>query len=54
MSLKEGIFFLQVPDHLIFGHNKFNKLRELLEEHFNKFSNQNKSTRAIVFVEVCI
>ncbi|OXU26113.1 hypothetical protein TSAR_016787 [Trichomalopsis sarcophagae] len=40
-----------IPSDLKFGHNKFDKLRELLTDHFRSFAAQNKSTRAIVFVE---
>lgn len=44
-----------MPSNIIFGHNKFHKLKELLEHHFNRNSgNDRKDTRAIVFVEVCI
>ncbi|XP_058808100.1 Fanconi anemia group M protein isoform X2 [Phymastichus coffea] len=40
-----------IPDNIVFGHSKFKKLQELLVNHFKSFSLQNKSTRAIVFVE---
>ncbi|KAJ8667223.1 hypothetical protein QAD02_008885 [Eretmocerus hayati] len=40
-----------IPKDLVFGHNKFDKLRELLDVHFKSYSEQAKSTRAIVFVE---
>ena len=43
-----------VPNDLIFGHNKFYKLKELLERHFKSFRDKNKETRAIVFVEVIL
>lgn len=44
-----------MPANIIFGHNKFHKLKELLEHHFNSNNGNNqKDTRAIVFVEVCI
>lgn len=42
----------QIPDNLVFGHNKFIELQNLLVNHFKSFSLQNQSTRAIVFVEV--
>lgn len=42
----------QIPANIVFGHNKFHKLKELLEHHFN--NNDRKDTRAIVFIEVCI
>ncbi|XP_078049841.1 FA complementation group M [Augochlora pura] len=41
----------EVPQNLIFGHTKFEKLKELLEDHFKKYQNEDKNTRAIVFVE---
>ncbi|XP_011502256.1 PREDICTED: Fanconi anemia group M protein [Ceratosolen solmsi marchali] len=40
-----------IPDNIIFGHDKFYKLCDLLVEHFKSFSEQKQSTRAIVFVE---
>ncbi|XP_031847095.2 FA complementation group M [Nomia melanderi] len=40
-----------IPQNLIFGHTKFEKLKELLEHHFNKNQNEENDTRAIVFVE---
>ncbi|XP_070530215.1 Fanconi anemia group M protein-like isoform X2 [Cardiocondyla obscurior] len=39
----------EMPKNIVFGHNKFHKLKELLERHFN--NNDQKDTRAIVFVE---
>ncbi|XP_014603287.1 PREDICTED: Fanconi anemia group M protein isoform X1 [Polistes canadensis] len=41
----------EIPDNLVFGHNKFLKLRELLLHHFSMASSSGKDTRAIVFVE---
>ncbi|XP_014236277.1 Fanconi anemia group M protein [Trichogramma pretiosum] len=41
----------EIPENLVFGHKKFMKLREILVEHFESYARQNKSTRAIVFVE---
>lgn len=41
----------EVPQDLVFGHNKFYKLKELLVQHFKSFNEKNKDTRAIVFVE---
>ncbi|XP_014210062.1 Fanconi anemia group M protein homolog [Copidosoma floridanum] len=41
----------KVQNDLVFGHNKFDTLQQLLEEHFRTFASQNRSTRAIVFVE---
>ncbi|XP_024941918.1 Fanconi anemia group M protein isoform X2 [Cephus cinctus] len=41
----------QIPDNLVYGHSKFHKLKEILEEHFRSFESNNKETRAIVFVE---
>nr|XP_012225008.1 PREDICTED: Fanconi anemia group M protein homolog [Linepithema humile] len=41
----------EIPADLIFGHNKFHKLKELLENHFKTNSSNQKDTRAIVFVE---
>ncbi|KAK2576908.1 hypothetical protein KPH14_005530 [Odynerus spinipes] len=40
-----------IPNNLIFGHNKFLKLKELLLQHFQKASSIGSNTRAIVFVE---
>ncbi|XP_033207128.1 Fanconi anemia group M protein [Belonocnema kinseyi] len=40
-----------VPNDLIFGHNKFYKLKELLERHFKSFRDKNQETKAIIFVE---
>lgn len=44
----------QIPINLVFGHNKFYKLKELLEHHFKSNNGDRKDTRAIVFVEVGI
>lgn len=44
----------QISGNIVFGHNKFHKLKELLEHHFNNNNGDRKDTRAIVFVEVCI
>lgn len=55
-NLKYIIFkniLFQISADLVFGHNKFHKLKELLEHHF-KCKNDRQDTRAIVFVEVCI
>ncbi|XP_020280722.1 Fanconi anemia group M protein isoform X2 [Pseudomyrmex gracilis] len=41
----------ETPTNIVFGHNKFHKLKELLEHHFKKNDNDQKDTRAIVFVE---
>ncbi|XP_011879336.1 PREDICTED: uncharacterized protein LOC105568345 [Vollenhovia emeryi] len=41
----------EIPANMVFGHNKFYKLKELLEHHFNTNSGDQKDTRAIVFVE---
>lgn len=49
----KNIYYFQIPADLVFGHNKFYKLKELLEHHF-KYNNDRQDTRAIVFVEVCI
>ncbi|XP_018404700.1 PREDICTED: Fanconi anemia group M protein [Cyphomyrmex costatus] len=38
----------EISTTIVFGHNKFYKLKELLEHHFN---GDRKDTRAIVFVE---
>lgn len=43
-----------MPANIVFGHNKFYKLKDLLEHHFRKNNGQHADTRAIVFVEVCI
>ncbi|XP_077280800.1 FA complementation group M [Temnothorax americanus] len=40
----------EMPENIVFGHNKFHKLKELLEHHFNNNSDR-EDTRAIVFVE---
>ncbi|KAL6427471.1 hypothetical protein ACFW04_008766 [Cataglyphis niger] len=40
----------EISADLVFGHNKFHKLKELLEHHF-KCKNDRQDTRAIVFVE---
>ncbi|EZA57930.1 Fanconi anemia group M protein [Ooceraea biroi] len=42
---------LEIPADLVFGHNKFYKLRELLEHHFRSNNGDQRDTRAIVFVE---
>lgn len=44
----------QISVDLVFGHNKFYKLKELLEHHFKSKNGDRQDTRAIVFVEVCI
>lgn len=44
----------QISADLVFGHNKFHKLKELLEHHFKCKNDDRQDTRAIVFVEVCI
>ncbi|XP_011057672.1 PREDICTED: Fanconi anemia group M protein isoform X2 [Acromyrmex echinatior] len=41
----------EIPVNIVFGHNKFHKLKELLEHHFNSVNGDRKDTRAIVFVE---
>ncbi|XP_076279485.1 FA complementation group M [Lasioglossum baleicum] len=41
----------EIPQNLIFGHTKFEKLKELLEHHFKRNQNGEDDTRAIVFVE---
>ncbi|XP_025986160.1 Fanconi anemia group M protein isoform X2 [Solenopsis invicta] len=41
----------EISTDIIFGHNKFYKLKELLEHHFNNSNDERKDTRAIVFVE---
>ncbi|XP_032678779.1 Fanconi anemia group M protein isoform X2 [Odontomachus brunneus] len=41
----------EMPTNIVFGHNKFYKLKELLEHHFRKNNDENANTRAIVFVE---
>ncbi|EFN84892.1 Fanconi anemia group M protein [Harpegnathos saltator] len=41
----------EMPTNIMFGHNKFYKLKELLERHFRKNNGENADTRAIVFVE---
>ncbi|KYN11617.1 PREDICTED: Fanconi anemia group M protein [Trachymyrmex cornetzi] len=41
----------EIPANIVFGHNKFHKLKELLEHHFNSINGDRKDTRAIVFVE---
>ncbi|XP_051163490.1 Fanconi anemia group M protein [Leptopilina boulardi] len=40
-----------IPNDLLFGHNKFYKLKEVLQKHFDLFQKKNQETRAIVFVE---
>ncbi|XP_011685294.1 PREDICTED: Fanconi anemia group M protein isoform X2 [Wasmannia auropunctata] len=41
----------EISTNIIFGHNKFYKLKDLLEHHFNNNNDDRKDTRAIVFVE---
>ncbi|XP_076659071.1 FA complementation group M [Halictus rubicundus] len=41
----------EIPQNLIFGHTKFEKLKELLVHHFKSNQNGEDNTRAIVFVE---
>ncbi|KAI4504437.1 hypothetical protein M0802_000908 [Mischocyttarus mexicanus] len=41
----------EIPNNLVFGHNKFLKLKELLLHHFKMANSSGKDTRAIVFVE---
>ncbi|XP_014481108.1 PREDICTED: Fanconi anemia group M protein isoform X2 [Dinoponera quadriceps] len=41
----------EIPTDIVFGHNKFYKLKELLEHHFKKNNSECANTRAIVFVE---
>ncbi|XP_071625686.1 uncharacterized protein [Temnothorax longispinosus] len=41
----------EMPENIVFGHNKFHKLKELLEHHFNNNNSDREDTRAIVFVE---
>ncbi|XP_076379745.1 FA complementation group M isoform X1 [Megalopta genalis] len=41
----------EIPQNLIFGHTKFEKLKELLVRHFKKYQSEEDNTRAIVFVE---
>lgn len=43
-----------MSSNIVFGHNKFYKLKELLERHFRKNNGEHANTRAIVFVEVSI
>ncbi|KAK0163493.1 hypothetical protein PV327_007168 [Microctonus hyperodae] len=40
-----------IPDNIVFGHEKFYKLRELLITHFKSSEAKNADTRAIVFIE---
>ncbi|XP_054005636.1 Fanconi anemia group M protein [Hylaeus anthracinus] len=40
-----------IPQNLVFGHTKFEKLRELLVCHFKNYQEKQSDTRAIVFVE---
>ncbi|XP_068974254.1 DEAD-box ATP-dependent DNA helicase Fancm isoform X3 [Bombus flavifrons] len=42
---------MEIPQNLIFGHTKFDKLKELLLHHFKKSEEKQSDTRAIVFVE---
>ncbi|XP_070164974.1 DEAD-box ATP-dependent DNA helicase Fancm [Polyergus mexicanus] len=41
----------EISADLVFGHNKFHKLKELLEHHFKCKNDDRQDTRAIVFVE---
>ncbi|XP_044001566.1 Fanconi anemia group M protein [Aphidius gifuensis] len=41
----------EIPDNIIFGHGKFDKLKELLLIHFTNANNNKINTRAMVFVE---
>ncbi|CAL1688362.1 unnamed protein product [Lasius platythorax] len=41
----------EISVDLVFGHNKFYKLKELLEHHFKSKNGDRQDTRAIVFVE---
>ncbi|KAG7201536.1 hypothetical protein KM043_004287 [Ampulex compressa] len=40
-----------IPQDIVFGHNKFHKLKELLLVHFKRAEQNQRDTRAIVFVE---
>lgn len=51
-ALLEDGLDAKIPDNLVFGHEKFAKLRDILTKHFKKFQNSGETTRAIVFVEV--
>ncbi|XP_031370182.1 Fanconi anemia group M protein [Apis dorsata] len=42
---------MEIPQNLIFGHTKFDKLKELLIYHFKNNQKKENNTRAIVFVE---
>ncbi|KZC12910.1 PREDICTED: Fanconi anemia group M protein [Dufourea novaeangliae] len=42
---------MDIPENLVFGHTKFQKLKQLLEHHFKKDRDERSDTRAIVFVE---
>ncbi|XP_046616420.1 ATP-dependent DNA helicase MPH1 isoform X1 [Neodiprion virginianus] len=41
----------EIPKDVVFGHTKFQKLKDLLLDHFHKFAARREETRAIVFVE---
>ncbi|XP_026321852.1 Fanconi anemia group M protein [Hyposmocoma kahamanoa] len=41
----------EIPKNLSFGHPKFNKLKEIMLDHFHKAKMNNQDTRAIVFCE---
>ncbi|XP_076177426.1 FA complementation group M isoform X1 [Ptiloglossa arizonensis] len=42
---------VDIPQNLVFGHTKFEKLKELLVHHFKNSQEKQSNTRAIVFVE---
>ncbi|KOC68054.1 Fanconi anemia group M protein [Habropoda laboriosa] len=42
---------IDIPQNLVYGHAKFEKLKELLLHHFAKSDEKESDTRAIVFVE---
>ncbi|XP_043265489.1 ATP-dependent DNA helicase MPH1 [Colletes gigas] len=44
-------FKADIPQDLVFGHTKFEKLKELLLRHFKNHQDKENETRAIVFVE---
>lgn len=47
----EGKSLPDIPRNLVFGHTKFEKLQEILLNHFKRSKENQSDTRAIVFVE---
>ncbi|CAL7946688.1 unnamed protein product [Xylocopa violacea] len=49
-ALSEGAA-MNIPQNLVFGHTKFDKLKELLLHHFKSSEGKENNTQVIIFVE---